>query len=220
MTMTSPNQIASETLQARNADCSLAVTLTSASDVLHLHYRVSNHGTLPLYLLNRMWNTIRRNSATNTQVFETSSDLANIQIDSTEVLVSKTVVDVPYGMLVEVRQIPCMTRLAPGDDYEETIRLALPLVPYTVYEQNSSPGLRVSRKLRFELGYILGSPHVERIVEPVATSTDTAFYIDAFPAKNQLIIGAGPCLEELSVINKLSTRPPQPIGTGEWTPWG
>lgn len=218
--MTSPDQIASETLRAENADCSLAVTLEFAVDALHLRYQARNRGTLPVYLLNRLWNTIRRDSGTDAQVFETLPDLATVQVDSTEVVVSKSVVDVPYLMLVEVRQIPCMTRVAPGESYEETVRLPLPLMPYTVYERAASHGPSVSRGLRFELGYIQGSERVERMVEPVATPTDEAFYIDAFPAQDQGIIGVGPFQEAVPVINQHITRPTKPASTGEWTPWG
>ena len=217
--MISPDQIASETLQAENADCSLTVTLEFAADALHVQYNVRNRGILPIYLLNRLWNNIRRDSTTNVQVFETLPDLATIQVDPTEVVISKTVVDVPYLMLVEVRQIPCMTRVDPGDSYEETIHLSLPLMPYTVYERAGSLGSAVLRNLRFELGYIQSSPLVERIVEPVVTPTGNAFYIEAFPARDQSIICVGPFKEAVPVTKQVDARPAKPVSTGEWNPW-
>ena len=54
--MTSPNLIASETLLAENTDCTLTVTATPlSSGGLRLNYRLHNRSSLPLYLLNQLW---------------------------------------------------------------------------------------------------------------------------------------------------------------------
>lgn len=218
--MTSPNLIASETLLAENADCTLTATVTLlSSDRLRLDYRLHNRSSLPLYLLNQLWETIGEDAATHQDVFGVLPDLANVQVTPSRVTVGKAVVDVPYLMLVEVRHIPCMTRVAPGTAYEEAVHLPVPLMPYTFYESKVSNGPVVPRALCFELGYIRGLPHVERTVEPVATPTGQAYWTEPFPADQQTVIGVGPFQEAVAVTSRLHERPPKPVGTGGWTPW-
>ena len=218
--MTPAHLPATETLTTQNADCALTVTADlTQPGVLRLRYEVRNTGALPLYFLNQLWRNIRRDARTNQQVFEVLPDLVNIEVTPETVLVHKAVVDVPYGLLVEVRRIPCLAHVAPGAAYAETLTLPLPLQPYTPYESDGATGPVVSRALRVELGYLRGLPHVVQLLEPVTTPTGTAFYLDAFPARQQSIIGAGPFQAPVLTATQLNPYPPKPAETSGWTPW-
>lgn len=217
--MTPAPAIVTEALRAENADCTLLVTLSQPTpDLLRLHYHVHNRREWPLYLLNQLWQDIHRNTA-DQPVFEVLPNLVNVVPSPETVTVSKTVVDVPFPLVMEVRHIPCMTRVEVGASFEETIALPLPLMPYTVYQSRRAQGPVVSRSLHFELGYLLGQPQVAAAVEPVAAPIGTVFYTEPFPASYQSLIGVGPFQTAVPLTTRLDELPPKPAPTGEWTPW-
>jgi hypothetical protein len=62
------------------------------------------------------------------------------------------VVDVPDWMFVEALQIPCLSRVLSDEAFAETIDLALPLMPYKVYDYSLVQGPLVPYPLVVELG--------------------------------------------------------------------
>lgn len=212
-----------ETLSTENAECMLTVAISFPEpQTLQLRYHVRNNDTLPLYLLNQLWQDVRRNPATNQQQAEVPPNLVNIVAHPDLVKISKSIPEIPFGLLVEVPYMPLMLRLEPGADYTQTILLPVPLRPYTTYESNLPDGPLVSRHLYFELGYLRGLPHVTDATTQLATTTgDTIFSTSHFPAKHQSTIAVGPFREALPVVSQqdsLSSRP-RPANTGSWTPW-
>lgn len=192
-----------ETLTVAGSDCTLEVAVTyPLPNVLRLRYRVHNISALPLYLCNQLYKTITRDRATGELVYGVLSNLANVRLEAERVVVGKTVVDVPEWMFVEAHQIPCLSRLLPGEEWEETFDLALPLMPYTVYDYSPSAGKPVARKLLFELGYFLASPRTESFITSVRTPFGSAFYIDAFPASEQSLLVAGSWTEPVFVVSE------------------
>ena len=192
-----------EKLTVAGSDCTLEVAVTyPLPDVLRLRYRVHNISALPLYLCNQLYKTITRDRATGELIYGVLSNLANVRLEAEHVVVGKTVVDVPEWMFVESHQIPCLSRLLPGEEWEETFDLALPLMPYTVYDYSPLTGKPVARKLLFELGYFLASPHTESFITSVRTPFGSAFYIDAFPASEQSLLVAGPLTEPVFVVSE------------------
>lgn len=105
----------------------------SAAAVLRLHYQFESCSIEPIYLLNQLWDTIGTDKATGNSVLIVSPNRVNVQVGAQVVMVSKAVVDVPMGMLVKVRHIPCLALLAPGATLADAIELLLPLVPYTPF---------------------------------------------------------------------------------------
>ena len=188
---------------------------------MRLHYLVKNHNALSLYLLNQLWQNGYHDAAIQEYRVEVPPNLVNIEVQPTAVKMSKEVVDVPYGLLVEIPHMPALLRLAPGAEYAQTLELPLPLLSYTSYESTPARGPLVTRPLHFELGYILGYPHVESALQRLtATTGESIFSIDHFLAKYQSTIGAGPFQEILPVVSQLNPYPPRPACTGKWTPWG
>lgn len=210
-----------ETLRTENADGTLAATLTQpTAEMLRLNYQFINRSARHIYLLNQLWDTVGTNTTTGQSVFRVSPNLANVEVSAETVTVSKAVVDVPYGMLVETWHLPCLARVAPGALYEETVDLSYPLRPYTPYEPDVELGTVVSRMLHFELGYLMGEEGIESTLRPVATATGTAFYLHGLPAKEQSLLATGPFQTPVLVNNILHPRAPKPASTGKWTPWG
>ncbi|GAA4051502.1 hypothetical protein GCM10022409_42910 [Hymenobacter glaciei] len=193
-----------KTLTVMGSDCTLKVAIACpVPNVLRLHYWVHNHSDLPLYLCNQLYKVITRDHTTGELVYAVQPNLANVRLESEHVVVGKTVVDVPEWMFVESHQIPCLSRILPGEEWEETFDLSLPLMPYTVYDYSPSTGKPVSRKLVFELGYFLASPHTEDFITSVRTSSGTAYYIDPFPASEQSLLAVGPWTEPVFVVSEV-----------------
>ena len=221
--MTSPLLPATETLSAENTECALTATISFPQpETLQLTYHVRNNDTVPLYLLNQLWQDIRRNPATNQPQAEVPSNLVNIVARDEWVKISKAIPEIPFGLLVEVPYMPGMLRLEPGADFTQTITLPVPLRPYTTYESNLPDGPLVTRLLHFELGYLRGLAHVVEAATPLATTTGEAiFSTPHFPAKHQSVIAVGPFREALPVVSQpgsLSSRP-RPASPDKWTPW-
>ena len=211
--------LANELLTAENADCRLTVTLLSPdAETLHLQYQVRNTSTLPLYLLNQLWENSWNDTARNEAVFGVVPNLANVESSAESVMISKKVTDVPYGLLVEGRRIPLMTRVAPGAEYTETVVLPLPLRLYNTYQRGPLNVPVVSRPLYFELGYRALEHAAETAVLKAATPGGSAFGMNAFPASKQTIIGVGPFQQPCLVL--ADERPAPPPSNGKWTPWG
>lgn len=222
--MNSPLLPAPETLSVENAECVLTVTLAFPKpDMLQLTYHMRNTDTVPLYLLNQLWQNIRRNPTTSQPQAEAPQNLVNIVEREEWVRISKAIPEIPFGLLVEVPYMPCMLRLEPGADYTQIISLAVPLRPYTTYESNLPDGPLVTRLLCFELGYLRGLPHVVEAATPLTTTAgDVIFSTQHLSANHQSVVAAGPFREALLVVSQpgsLSSRP-RPASTGKWTPWG
>lgn len=222
--MTSSQLPTPETLFAENAECALTVTLSfPRPDELQLVYRIQNNDTVPLYLLNQLWQNIYYDAETKQQQVQIPADLVNIVTRQDWVKISKAIPEIPFGLLVETPYMPCSLRLEPGTDYTQTITLPAPLRPYTKYESNLPDGPLVSRALHFELGYLRGLPQVASAATSLTTTAgDIVWSMHHLPASQQSIIAVGPFQGALAVISQpgsLSARP-RPASTGKWTPWG
>ncbi|MBO2010932.1 hypothetical protein [Hymenobacter negativus] len=191
----------SQLLHVIGPDCTLHVRIGRPNPaVLRIWYEVHNTAALPLYLCNRLYKTIRRDPAADVVVYEVQPNLANVQVANGQVVVGKTVVDVPEWMFVESLQIPCLSRVLPGETFAETLDLPLPLMPYTVYDYSPIRGAAVPYPLAVELGYFLASPYTEGFITTASTPAGPAYYIDPFPASDQSIIAAGPFAEPVAVV--------------------
>ncbi|MBO2009920.1 hypothetical protein [Hymenobacter negativus] len=212
-----PDSLTTETLVAHTSDCTLTVKVTPTAEALHLHYQIRNTASRPLYLLNQLWENAWRDTTRNQLIFYALPNLANVEASSEAVTVSKKVVDVPPGLLVEARRIPLMTRVAPGAEYAETVVLPLPLQLNNMYQSGPLNVPAVPRPLYFELGYLPSEP-AETAIREVATPEGSAFGTNAFPASEQAIITVGPFGQSFQVL--ADERPAPASSNGQWTPWG
>lgn len=204
MTPLDPPTADSQTLHVVGPDCTLDVSIARPTfTTLRIRYEVRNTTDLPLYLCNRLYKTIRRDPDTAAGVYEVQPNLANVQVAAGQVVVGKAVVDVPEWIFVEALQIPCLSRVLPGELFAETVDLSLPLMPYTVYDYSPVQGAAVLYPLMVELGYFLASAYTEGFITTVNTPAGPAYHIDPFPASDQSIIAAGPFAKPVAVVSEL-----------------
>lgn len=185
------------TVEQQIPNCTLQVSASySSPTVLQLHYKVHNRTAKALYLFNQFWIDINAD-----QQFEILPNMVNVQLRADRVTVGKAVVPVPDDMEVEKRYTPCLSRVAPHGDYEETIQISVPLSPFTWYENQPWAKAPIHQPLFFELGYLVVSPQGETQIRRVATSQGPAFYLDTEP-EHQSIISAGPLLPQVAVFSQ------------------
>ncbi|MBC7921871.1 MAG: hypothetical protein H7Z75_12380 [Ferruginibacter sp.] len=219
--MTSPNQIANESLTSQSADCTLTVTFThSVPDVLRLIYSVHNHGTSALYLCNQLYSVPEENSSTTQRAIAVLPNLVHVQVVDEGVKVEKSITNLSFHDGVSVLDIPCLTRLEPGQDHEQALDLSLPLVPYKVHSSRPSPLPPAPLPLLFELGYFIDSRELQPFVREVKTVAGSAYCLEPFMAGKQQLIAVGPFHQHVPTVNGAGNGLKQMVSDAAWTPWG
>lgn len=169
---------------AQKDNCKLVVDvrLDGEKDFV-LHYTLQNKSGRDIYVFNRLYREIHEGP-----LFDTDPNLANIELVPKGILISKKIVPVPADIDVEKPHLPCATLVKSGADTSETMRLSLPLLPWTPY-MNGAPrqdSTQISRrKAWFELGYFIAGAGSESLAQPVQTKQGEAFYFDPFPIEGQ-----------------------------------
>jgi hypothetical protein len=208
-----------ETLTYQNAACEATVTVAHpAADVLHVAYRVLNRGAEPLYLCNQL---LQGEAPASGQLpAPVSSQAAHVQVDATGAQVLQAIVDVSVREGIRVLDIPYLTLLPPGQHYEQTLVLPLPLVPAKVHGARPAPAAAAPLPLRLTLGYFVGSPAFAAQAQEVATSLGTAYRVDDFLSNTQQLLTVGPFQAAVPVANTTAGPDLRPVSAEEWTPWG
>jgi hypothetical protein len=206
-----------ETLTYQNAACEATLTVAHpAADVLHIVYRIRNRGAEPLYLCNQLL----QDPTSGHEAVQVSSQAAHVQVDDTGVQVLQAVVDVSVREGIRVLDIPYLTLLPPGQHYEQTLVLPLPLVPAKVHGARPAQSPAALLPLRVTLGYFVGSPAFAAHAQAVATSLGTAYRIEDFLSNTQQLLTVGPFQAAVSVANTTAGPDLRPVSAEEWTPWG
>jgi hypothetical protein len=127
-----------------------ALVQEQTDTALSLRYRVRNRSESDAYLVNRLFRL-------GAQGPEVDPGLVYItREDDGGVTLRKQMLPVPDHVKVETPELPYVTRLAAGGIFEETLRVGLPLVPYSPYESAQGPvGLGDIAMLRLTLGYVI-----------------------------------------------------------------
>lgn len=210
-----------ETLFSENADCRLTLTATTdADDVLHLHCHVANTSGAVLYLCNRLYNLPRPYPATGEPLFELSPDLVHVQVDAQGVLIDKAIMDLSFHKGIQGLDIPFLTRLPPGQEHTDIIRLALPLLPYRVLGLSPGEAAPTPLPLRFSLGYFVETKQLAEHITEALTTQGPALRIELFLSSSQQTITAGPFSQPVPVANAVGNPSPPPASPQDWTPWG
>ncbi len=129
----------------------LSATLKVRGDSLVLDYRVSNHSSRDVYLLNRLYRT--------TPQWDMSPDLVYIHLDTvTEtVWLNKKIADLPSGVMVNAPVSPFVTPVRAGTSFRERVQVRLPIREYRQYglgpKRKGPPEARVFKQVYFTLGY-------------------------------------------------------------------
>ncbi len=152
-----------ETIQRASASTgtvSLQVEYQAKGDQLEVRYAVSNGEQKDIYLFNRLVRTSADGSG------KVDPNLVYTTFESGSVAcIAKSLQELPAGLQVTQIEIPYLTRLAPGKQFKETIRIDLPLTEHHPYrgmlrDARGEVNPKVSKQstvtsLQFELGFLV-----------------------------------------------------------------
>jgi hypothetical protein len=168
----------------------LEVSLVSASvGAVAIRYRARNNWNRDVYLFNRLFETAPDGKRT------LDPNRVYVQVEGSILKLSKQLFDVPEDVEVESPEVPYLTRVAPGQAYEEEIRLALPVresYPYSSSRAARAPGeKRFCEQLVFTLGYF--SAREARWVRPATLDGQEVLATDyGFAIQSRESVGALP----------------------------
>ena len=173
-----------------SASVQLEVSIVSASPgAVTVRYRARNNWNRDVYLFNRLFETAADGKRT------LDANRVYVQVDGSTLKLSKQLFDVPEDVEVESPEVPYLTRLAPGQTYEEEIRLALPVresYPYASSRAAQAPGeKRACEQLVFTLGYF--SAREARWVRPATLEGQEVLATDyGFAIQTRESVSAAP----------------------------
>ncbi|NML48372.1 hypothetical protein HHL11_31790 [Ramlibacter sp. G-1-2-2] len=147
-----------------------------------LSYTVHNQGGTELFLFNRMYAAV---DASGRHVLD--RDLCNIEADDAGIVISKKIPALRASQAAALRNLPCVTVVAPGASFIETLTLALPLLPWTPHAE---PPARQNPQLLpvvFELGFT-GVAGTRAQARPVRTTLGEALRLPDFGIEGQLLV--------------------------------
>lgn len=144
-------------VRAAVADLELHARHQLGEGFLRVEYRVRNLADAPAFL----FNVLHRDFDAGVFPLDPSG---YVEIGPETVIVSRKLFAVPPFTLVEKKNIPFMTRVAPGELFSAQLHLATPLVARNPYEAEvPEGGATAGRALIFELGYFIGAPGTEQV---------------------------------------------------------
>jgi hypothetical protein len=162
---------------------------------LSLSYIARNMSGKKVYLFNRLF----RADKTGKRTIDKNKIYCNV--DGDVAYVSKRLIRVPDGVLVESPEVPYLTQLDPGASFEENLTLATPLPVDVPYLRPTGPVDKpvLCRTLIFTLGYFVAREHgwVRTITKNGENilATDYGFAVQADQAATASIPGVRiPCL--------------------------
>lgn len=162
------------------------ITVDPATGSLLVHYVVESRAETDLFLFNKLYDWFDEAGH-----YRVSVDRVAIEVHDDRVVVSKKLVPVPDWLDVESPNLPCITVLAPGGRFAETLRAPLPLTPWTPYE-DALPGTTRPLPVWFELGWFVGGVGARDLARTVATSIGPALRFSAFTESQQQLFRVGP----------------------------
>ena len=126
-----------------------------------------------------------------------------VEIEKGNVILSKKIIPVPAGTLVEKPIIPCVSKVKAGLGFKETILVKIPLKPWTPYFMPLDEDLAeapVEKQVFLELGFFLAPPEGDKLAQTVETSDGPALYFYPFPASSQKLMRVGPLSWSVPVL--------------------
>jgi len=180
-----------QTLNIEVADCKLEVDIQQVdSTTLRVSYNFLNQSQQNAYLFNRIYDDI-----TDDDIYATDRNLMYVEIEKGNVILSKKIIPVPAGTLVEKPIIPCASKVKAGLGFKETILVKLPLKPWTPYFMPLDEDLAeapAESQVFVELGFFLAPPEGDKLAQTVETSDGLALYFYPFPVSSQKLMRVGP----------------------------
>ena len=178
----------------RQDGCELVVEASRIDkETLQVAYTFANRTDQDAFLFNLLFKDYKDG------VYETDPNLVYVELGAARAAVSKKIVPVPDDMEVERPVIPCVTRVGPGEEFSETLRLKLPLKAFTPYlfeptaPKDSPPdeAKPVVAPATFEIGYFL-TREGGSLAKEVETSQGKGLHFYPFTYANQKTMKVGP----------------------------
>lgn len=117
-------------------------------DALHLTATVRNTGPTAVWLFDRLFRTER------TGHYRLDDSLAYVEEQGGVLIISRKLHPVPQGLMVEFPEIPCVSRLAPGESREQYLRVPLPAKTWVPYAQGVRRTVSDFHGVRVQWGFI------------------------------------------------------------------
>ncbi len=180
-------------LQSEAKDARLEAELeTREAGRLTLRYKFYNKSdSRSAYLFNLLYEEVDETTG-----YMVDKNFFYVEFEDDKVLMSKKLVPVPPLVFVEKLNIPCVTRVRPGESFEESLTIVSPLSlrnPYLQAGQGKRYVIFEKHKLFFELGYFFAYPGSgDKLANTVKTAIGPSLRFDPFPPSSQSILGLGP----------------------------
>ena len=188
-----------QTLNIEVDNCKLEVDIKQVdSTTLKVYYNFLNQNQQNAYLFNRIYDDI-----TDDDVYTTDRNLMYVEIEKGNVILSKKIIPVPAGTLVEKPIIPCVSKVKTGFGFKETILVKLPLKPWTPYFMPLDEDLAeapVEGQVFLEFSFFLAPPEGDKLAQTVETSDGTALYFYPFSVSSQKLMRVGPLSWTIPVL--------------------
>ncbi|MEZ4297452.1 MAG: hypothetical protein R3B70_20990 [Polyangiaceae bacterium] len=153
-------------------DLQLDTTVTADSAHLSIRYRIKNTGPATAYLLNRAHRT------DSTGAPQIDKDFAYVYVTAQGVTVEKAIPEIPAGLAPTEPVAPHVTPVRPGDTFEETVSLPLPLTDSRPYRGRPPGSERIEvDTVRFVLGYMRGPEGTTERSMAVGSETVVLFQV-------------------------------------------
>jgi hypothetical protein len=137
-----------KTNEMLNTKVKLDTKVEIQDEQLLIHYRVENQLSQPIYLTNRVYQWTRNG-------FSINSSLVYTEIINNRLRLTKAYIKVPEEIDVEAPDVPFLTEVAAGNQFEETISQSLPLEPYHPYNQvKRSQTVRMFDSVQLAVGWL------------------------------------------------------------------
>ncbi len=173
-------------MQITDANAKLEVQFHTVGDKLSIDYQFSNYCNSDIFLFNKMYDDIDDNGH-----YKVDSNLCIIEIEDNYLVISKKVPTLPNTLLVESLNIPCISVVAPGTSFRETVVLNLPLKVWSPYKFSDVP-VKLVQPVFFQLGYLVGQASSKSLARTVLTTAGKALRFAAVTAGSQVLLKTGP----------------------------
>lgn len=173
-------------------------TVEADETTLRVSAHLTNNSAQKVFLFNVLHGEIGEDG-----VYPLDPRGAYVSIESDRVVVSRKIIDVPFGMFVEKRNIPFVTRLLPKQGMQDYIELPLPLAARSPYiEHDDAPKDRINLPVYLEFGFFFGHDDTESMSASFNTSGGARRGFEPFSLSSQRIARIGGFTGALCLIDR------------------
>jgi hypothetical protein len=182
-------------MQKTDANAMLQAQFQYAENVLSISYQFNNYCNSDIFLFNKMYDDVDDEGR-----YKVNENLCNIEASNGQLIISKKVPTLPESLLVESLNLPCVTLVAPGTSFRETVVQDLPLQLWSPYESVGAP-ISLALPTFFQIGYFVATTTSKPLARTVSTTAGKALRFVAVTPGSQILLTTGP-------FQPVSTLPP------------